>query len=101
MHRNRVPDGIPEYESDEGLERLIRAQIARMASASGFIYQERREDAIMKWLLGLAASLIVISCVGVWNMSGRVSELSAKVDGLQLQINDLKRIIEPRFGAVK
>lgn len=50
-----------------------------------------------KWMLTLLGTLAVAGIVGGVAMYGKLSSLDAKVESVQNQVNDVKRIVEPRY----
>lgn len=99
---NRGPS--PDFPSEPGdteelLGRVIRREMKRATVEIKGDYHEGGggEGQWSKWIATGVVALIVAGVGGGIAMFGKLSSLEAKVESVQNQVNDVKRIVEPRY----
>jgi hypothetical protein len=82
--RRLDPDFNPRQDEDEkSLKDLIRQTLRASVEIQGGYHEGGAGDPVLKWILGILATLVASSVIGGVLMFGRLSALEAKVDGLQ------------------
>jgi cytochrome c-type biogenesis protein CcmH/NrfG len=94
---DRGPVDYPEWDDERKiLINIIRRQTER---GGGSNYTEGGgERTLLKWLLGLSASLLVVSVVGVVTMYGKLSAVEANQSSQQRQIDQLADSVKQLAG---
>lgn len=86
--RERGPD---DFDEDDDIHRLAGI-IERLISRPG--YQEvSSEKVLLKWLMGLIASLLVVAIVGGVTLYGKVSAIEANQQNQQRQLDQLSATV--------
>lgn len=96
---DRGPVDFPDPQTDrERLEDLIRKTVRASVSISGGYHEGGNgTESWQKWILLILASLVVASVVGGVTMYGQLSALTAKVESLQVQVDRVQKLVEPRY----
>lgn len=92
--RERGPDDF-DHEDDD-IHRLAGI-IERLAIRPTY-NEGGPEKSLLKWLTGLAASLLVVSVVGLIGMYGKLSAIEANQNNQQRQIDQLVAKVEALRG---
>lgn len=61
------------------------------------VYVERPKKTESGWLMGVAASLVVLSIGAAWSANSRLAALEATVTDLRAELADVKRLVELRY----
>jgi len=92
--RERIRDYDDRDEVDERLARIV-SRVVR-DSEVGVKYEEgggNGEKALLKWLIGIATSLLIISIVGLVGMYGKLSAIEANQASQQRQLDQLSATV--------
>jgi hypothetical protein len=93
MSRERGYDpDAPEDAEHERQQKIILKLIER----SNYV-EAPETDNFSKWTLGICATLTVSAIVGGIGMYGNQQAMNAKLDAVQQEVLELKKIIEPRY----
>jgi hypothetical protein len=103
VETRQEPRMDPDYAPEDDLDRVIR--LASRAAAQSVIeiqnYSEHGggngSKSWQRWMLTLAGVLVASGVVGAVLMYGKLSSLEAQVQAVQNQVNDVKRLVEPRY----
>jgi hypothetical protein len=101
MSEDRLRDYDERDEIDERLARIV-SRVVRNAEI-GVNYSEggNGEKALLKWLLGLSATLIVVSVVGGVTLYGKVSAIEANQANQAQQANRMQSQVDQLTATVQ
>lgn len=93
MPEERLRDYDDREEVDERLARIVSRVVA--AADVGVRYTEggNGEKTLLKWLLGLSATLVAVSVVGGVALYGKVSAIEANQASQQRQLDTLSATV--------
>ena len=97
MEQHKPDDPNPESGEDI-LKRIIRAELRRpTVQVSSYREGGGGGSSWEKWIIPGLVTLMVMGIGGAVAMFGKLSSLEARVESVQNQVNDVKRIVEPRY----
>lgn len=101
MREERLKDYDDRDEIDERLARIV-SRVVRDADV-GVKYTEggNGEKALLKWLLGLSATLVAVSVVGGVALYGKVSAIEANQNNQAQQSNRMQSQIDQFTATVQ
>jgi hypothetical protein len=88
------PERLREYDNRDEIDERLAKIVSRVVRDSevGVSYSEgggNGEKSLLKWLVGLATSLLIISIVGLVGMYGKLSAIEANQANQQRQLDQL------------
>lgn len=95
--------GPEDYEQNErDLRDLLNSAVregARRATINidGGYHEGGGKDSWSKYIVPGIVTLVVTGIAGLILMYGKLSAFEAKLDSLQTQVNEVKKIVEPRY----
>ena len=89
----------PDYaeETIDTLRHLIAEAIAAKRSELGVESYSEFPKALIKWIAGGIMALTVSGVISIVVMYGELQGVKAELAAVRLELNDLKRLVEPRY----
>jgi hypothetical protein len=89
----------PEEQLNDLMEKVTRiaSEAAARATVNVQAYREGTGESWQKWILGICAASVVMGIGGAIVAYGSLQAIQTKLEYLQEEVTELKKLVEPRY----